>query len=169
MKAFIAKNFRQLSLERKIIFFVHILTLFGCVCPWVAGQPLYEAPFAHNAFGGAHFLLGFLVFLISAGVVLFFVDEIFETQKLKIKVRENFLFFAAGGQNLILTIGAWSVIFAFSREFVDTEIRFGIFIVFLAQIVGLVATYLNYQNEKQKKVHHFFNAPKSDVPENKPK
>ncbi len=155
--AFIHKNFRNLSFEKKTIFLSHLLTLVFCFFPWFYATDSYDGPFWYSAFGGPSFLIGFLIFLISFVIVILFIDRLLEKETVKLPFSENTLYFAAGAQQILLIILAWSVLSSKGTEFADYEIRFGIFLVFVAQVSGLVATFLNAQLEAQHKARNFFN------------
>ena len=157
--AFLHKNFRDLSFEKKVIFFSHLITLVVCFFPWFEANPAYEATFFYNAFQGAGFLIGTFIFSISLVIVLLFLDRLFEKEVIKFPFSENTLYFVAGAQQILLLILMWSVLISTGKDFGDHEIRFGIFVAFVAQVSGLVATFLNYQLEKQQEAKKFFNHP----------
>lgn len=157
--AFVHKNFRQLSFERKTIFLAHALTLVFCFFPWFSADPVYESEFFYNAFEGAGFLIGTFIFLISLIITLLFVDRLLEKRKVKLPFPENWLYFGAGLQQLLLLVIMWSVLAAIGNDFENHEIRFGIFFVFIAQVCALVATFLDFQLEQQKKARSFFANP----------
>ncbi len=157
--AFLNKNFRNLSFEKKTIFLSHALTLIFCFFPWFSSTPIYGEDFFYNAFKGPGFLIGFFIFIISLVIVMLFVDRLLEKQKVKLPFPESFLYGVAGIQQIILLILAWSVLASTGLEQEGGTIRFGIFLVFIAQISGLVATFLFFQIEAQKTARGFFKHP----------
>ncbi len=157
--AFLHKNFRELTFEKKVIFFSHFVTLVVCFFPWFEADPAYEATFFYNAFQGPGFLIGAFIFLISLIIVLLYLDRLFEKEVVKLPFSENTLYFAAGAQQVLLLVLIWSVLISTGKDFGDHEIRFGIFIAFIAQISGLVATFLNYQLDRQHEAKKFFQHP----------
>lgn len=157
--AFLHKNLRTLSFEKKVIFFSHCITLVVCFFPWFEADPAYVKTFFYNAFQGAGFLIGIFIFLISLIIVLLFLDRLFEKEVVKLPFSENTLYFVAGAQQILLLVLMWSVLIATGKDFGDHEIRFGIFIAFVAQVAGLVATFLNYQLDKQHEAKNFFQHP----------
>lgn len=165
--AYIHKNFRNLSFEKKIIFLVHAFTLVFCFAPWFSATPVYTDAFFYNAFEGPSFLIGTLIFLISLTIFLLYIDRIFEKQKVTLSFSENILYFVTGSQQILLLILAWSVLMISGREFETHSIRFGIFVIFILQVAGLVATFLNYQIEQQKKAQAFFKHPNENKDEKK--
>jgi hypothetical protein len=62
---------------------------------------------------------------------------------------------------VIFLILAWSVLFAQDAG----DIRFGIYICFLSQVVALVSSFLYNQNEKQKKARRFMQHPETPKPD----
>lgn len=165
--AYLHKNFRNLSFEKKLIFLSHAFTLIFCFFPWFSASPVYIDEFFYNAFEGPTYLIGMLVFLISFLIFLLFLDRLFEKQKVTLSFSENILYFVCGAQQILLLVLAWSVLMVIGREFENHEIRFGISVIFILQVIGLVATFLNYQINQQKKVKQFFKHPNKKEDENK--
>ncbi len=157
--AFLHKNFRNLSFEKKTIFLSHFLTIIFCFFPWFSATPIYGEDYFYNAFKGPSFLIGFFIFIISFIIVLLFVDRLLEKQKIKLPISESLLYGVAGIQQIILLILAWSVLVSMGIDKEGGTIRFGIFLVFIVQISGLVATFLFFQLESQKNVKSFFRHP----------
>ncbi len=159
--AFLHKNFRDLDFEKKIIFFAHLLTLIFCFFPWFQADPIGDVPFFYNAFEGPSFLIGLFIFLIAFVVVMLFIDRLLEKETVKLPFPETHFYFAVGIQELILIIMAWSVLGSIGADYNDHAIRFGIFFVFMAQIAGLVATFLYAQIQTQRKAQDFFKNPEA--------
>lgn len=162
--AFLNRNFKKLSFEERLVFGAHLATVIFCFFPWISVEPLYEDPYWNSAMSGSGALIGAFIFLLSLGVVLVFMDKILEAKRINISFNENHLFFAAGIEQLIFLVLAWSVLIASAREFENAELRFGIFLCFLVQIVGLVAAYLQNQNLHKKKTRDFFQHPDKNTP-----
>ncbi len=157
--AFLNRNFKKLAFEERLIFGAHLATVIFCFFPWISVEPLYEDPYWNSAMAGSGALLGAFIFLLSLCVVLIFADKILEAKRIKIPFNENYLFFVAGVEQLIFLILAWSVLIASVREFENAELRFGLLLCFLVQIVGLVASYLLNQNLHKKNTKDFFQHP----------
>lgn len=157
--AFLHKNFRELNFEKRVIFVSHLLTLLFCFFPWFEGDGTYDPKITYMAVQGPGFLIGVFIFLISFVVVLYFLDRLFESERVELPISENTLFFCASLQQLLLIILAWSVLLVTARDFADHAIRFGIFLVFVTQVTALVATFLNFQLEKQNQARSFFQHP----------
>lgn len=161
--AFVHRNFRALSFERKTIFLAHFLTLILCFFPWFQAEPVYGDPFYYNAFSGPGFLIGYVVFLISLVIFLLFVDRLFDKRKIKLTFPENYLYGICGLEQVLLIVLAWSVLLATGKEFENSRIMFGIFVALIAQISALVATFLEMQQDKQQEVKDFFQMPGGGV------
>lgn len=166
--AFLHKNFRELNFEKKVIVLSHLLTLVFCLFPWFEGDGTYDPKITYNAFQGPGFLIGVCIFLISFIIVLYFFDRLFESERVELPISENTLFFGASLQQLLLIILAWSVLIVASRDFADHAIRFGLFLVFVTQVTALVATFLNFQLEKQTQARSFFQHPETKPDHKKP-
>lgn len=161
--AFFYRNFRKLGFESKTILIAHLLTVIFCFFPWAWIEPSFGPPLFYSAFSGPAGLIGAFIFLISLTVVVIFADQLFESHRLKFRVSENAVFLTAGVQQLIFLVLAWSVLMSVGRGFENFEIRFGIFGSFMMQIVGLVAVYLQSQQDKKEKVQSFFQHPQSSA------
>lgn len=157
--AFLHKNFRNLSIEKKAIFLAHFATLVLCFFPWFSATPVYDEAFFYNAFGGPSFLIGFFIFMISFVIVILFFDRLLEKQKVQLPFSESMLYFVAGAEQMLLLVLSWSVLASTGMEYENHAIRFGLFLVFIAQVSGLVATFLFYQIEQQAKAKNFFKHP----------
>ena len=161
--AFVQKNFKNLSFEMRIIFLTHALTILFCFFPWISVEPLYESPYWNSGFFGPSGMIGLFIFLFSLSIVVLFADKILETKRITLPFPERHLFVAVGAQQLLLIVLAWSVLVSISRDFEVSEIRFGILLAFLAQILGLVAAQLQTQKDKKQKVMDFFQPPAHPV------
>ena len=158
--AFLHKNFRELNFEKKVIFVSHILTVVLCFFPWFEYDIGDFSPASsYNAFGGPGAMIGFIIALISFVIGLYFLDRLFESERVELPVSENSLFFGASLQQLLLIVLAWSVLSFIGREYSQSAIRFGIFLAFVAQVTALVATFLNIQLDRQHQAQSFFNNP----------
>lgn len=151
--AFIKKNFHVLTLEQKIILFAHALTVILCFFPWFSANPSYDNAFFYNIFQGTGFLIGYTIFLLSLGVTAFFLNYLSEYKKIKLPLPEYSLYFVIGIEQVIFLLFMFSILYATTKEYEIAEIRFGFFLTFIAQIVGLTAAFLNIQNESRSKIH----------------
>ncbi len=161
--AFLHKNFQALTFELRVIFLAHLANVILCFTPWFYAAPGYDEPFYNNAFQGVGFLIGTFIFLLSLSVVGLFVNRLCEYHKIKKwYIPESHFYFLVGLLQILLLILMWSVLFYVSREYEVSEIRFGFFATFLAQIAGLTAAGLNIKSEKKKNVQSFFHNPPLD-------
>ena len=104
-------------------------------------------------------MIGFIIALISFVIGLYFLDRLFESERVDLPISENALFFGTSLQQLLLIVLAWSVLAFIGREYSQSAIRFGIFFAFIAQVTALVATFLNAQLDRQRQAQSFFNNP----------
>ena len=156
-RAFLLKNFRKLNFEEKTIFAANFFSAIFCFFPWLSVVPAYGDAFFFNAFLVPSFLIGVLIFLISAAISAIFFDKIAATKKIKLPFSEkNFLAVATVEQIIFLILG-WSVLFSAGKDFKNSEIGFGFFIVFALQIASSVAVFLDLKNESRKKAQNFMN------------
>jgi len=173
--AFLHRNFKRLSLEQRVIFVCHALTVAFCFFPWISIEPIYlEDAYWNSAFSGRGALIGFFIFMLSLSVMLYFLDLIFESKRIKIPFAADKFFLTVGIEQIIFLILAWSVLMPMSQDFEASEIRFGFFASFFAQIVGLVGSYLYSCGDKKRVVRDFFQpveqeTPASPVKKSKPK
>jgi len=164
--AFLHKNFRELNFEKRVIFVCHLLTLAFCWFPWFEARlGDYSEPFDYHAFQGPGFLIGVFIFLISLFMIVYFLDRLFESERVQLPISENALFFGSSLLQILLIVLAWSVLFAIGKDYAEGSIRFGIFLVFVSQIAALVATFLNFQLGRQQQVRSFFRHPDDNSPQ----
>jgi hypothetical protein len=163
--AYIHKNLRELNFESQVILGCHFLTLLACFMPWFAATPAYEQVFWYNSFKGPGFMIGTVIFIISLLVVVTFLDRILERNVIKLPFSRNYVYLFAGVQQIFLIVLMWSVLMATGSNYADHSLRFGIFMAFAVQVCGLVATFLNFQLEKQKQAQSFFQHPETPKPE----
>ena len=127
--------------------------------PWFTATPSYEKLFWYSSFKGPGFLIGTFIFLISLVVVVTFLDKILERNIIKMPFSQNYFYLGTGLQQIFLIVLMWSVLLATGSNYAEHSLRFGIFMAFAAQICGLVATFLNFQLDKQKEAKAFFQHP----------
>ncbi len=166
--AFLHKNFREMEFEMKIIFLVHLLTIAFCFMPWISYSPLYGDTYFNTAFGGLTKIIGILIFLVSLGICLIFVAELFKSKIIKLPVSKETIFIFAGIQQIILIVCVWSVLMFMGKGYDLSEIRFGIIFCLLFQVFGLVSAYLSSRIEKKDEVVRFFHQAEEKI-ENKAK
>lgn len=159
--AYIHKNLRELNFESQVILGCHVLTMAACFMPWFAARPAYDDFFWYSSFRGPGFLMGIMIFLISLSVVILFLDRILERNVIKLPFNANYVYLFAGAQQIFLIVLMWSVLLATGNSYTEHTLRFGIFMAFTVQICGLVATFLNFQLEKQKEAKSFFQHPEA--------
>jgi hypothetical protein len=157
--AFMRKNFNNLSFEMRVIFLAHALTALFCFLPWISVEPLYDSPYWNSGFFGPSGLIGLFIFLFSISVVVIFFDKLLETKRIKLPFSEESFFFGVGAQQVLLIVMAWSVLVSVSRDFEVSEIRFGIFVALLSQIIGLVAASLQMKKDRKQRAMDFFQQP----------
>jgi len=145
--------------EHQVVVGVHALTCVLCFFPWFSAEPIGDIPFYYNAFGGESFLIGFLIFFISLGVLLLFLDQLLEKHRVQLPCDKNHILMGLGFQQILLSVLAWSVLLKVGANFATSSLRFGLFAILLAHIVGVVSLYLHIQKSKQKKARSFFQHP----------
>ena len=143
----------------RVIFLAHALTALFCFLPWISVEPLYDSPYWNSGFFGPSGLIGLFIFLFSISVVVIFFDKLLETKRIKLPFSEESFFFGVGAQQVLLIVMAWSVLVSVSRDFEVSEIRFGIFVALLSQIIGLVAASLQMKKDRKQRAMDFFQQP----------
>lgn len=137
----------------------HAGTLLGCFFPWASHEPLYGETEWLNAFSGASWMIGTLVFLLSLFAALLFADKLFERHRLKFKLPHNVILGILSFQEILLLLCAWSVLHSVGRQYAGAQIRFGLVFCLLLQVVALVSVYLQSQMIKKENVLQFFQHP----------
>lgn len=160
--AFLAKRVRQLSFEDQVILGANIATIITCFLPWASLEPLYGATTFMNAFSGASWLIGTIVFGLALFSVVLFWDKLFETQFFSFRVPRKTLLGAASIQSLFLQLCAGSVLNTVGTEYAQVDFRFGIAACLLLQTVSLVAVWLKTRATKKEAVKEFFQLPTNE-------
>lgn len=160
--AFLAKRARQLSFEDQIILGANAATMIACFFPWASLEPLYGATTFMNAFSGASWLIGTIVFGLALFSVSLFWDDLFETQIFSFRVPRRTLLGAASIQSLLLQLCAESVLSTAGSDYSQVDFRFGIVACLLLQIVALVAVWLRNRATKKEEVKQFFQLPTNE-------
>jgi hypothetical protein len=157
--AFLAKNARKLSFEDQVILGTNAATILACFFPWASLEPLYGPTTFMNAFSGASWLIGSLVFGLALFSVALFWDDLFETQFFSFRVPRRTLLGAASIQSLLLQLCAGSVLSTVGSNYSQIDFRFGLAACLLLQIVSLVAVWLRTRATKKEEVKQFFQLP----------
>lgn len=157
--AFIAKNIRQLRFEDQVILGASAGTAIACFLPWASLNPLYGPVTFINAFSGASWLIGSLVFCLALFSIMLFVNDIFETHTFSFRIPQKTLLGAASIQSLLLQLCAGSVLRSVGTEHAQVDFRFGIAACLSLQLVALVAIWLRTRASKQEEVKEFFQLP----------
>ncbi len=160
--AFVVQNVRKLAFEDQVALGAHAGTLVACFLPWASLESIYGPIQYMNAFSGASWLIGTVVFGLSFAAVILFMDELFEKKIFRCAIPRTTLLGAASIQSLLLQVCAWSVFSAIGGAGID--FRFGIVACVLLQIVALVAVWLRARSSKKEEVKDFFQLPNNEKP-----
>lgn len=158
--AFLARNYRNLNFEKKVIFTMHVATVIACILPWAEFKSVYDDPIIiQNAFGGYHALMGIILAGLSIAIILLFIDRLFEKNAIKLPFSESYLYGGVSLQQAFIIIMIWSVLAKATNDYTDASLRFGIYFALICQVSALVATFLNYQIERTQTAQSFFQQP----------
>jgi len=155
----LSQNLRKLAFEDKVALYAHLGTLVACFFPWASLNPLYGPAVFLNAFSGASWLIGSIVFCLSLFAVSIFVDELLEKKLLQFRLPRTTLLGAMSTQSLLLQLCAWSVLYSVGAGYAGVEFRFGLAACLLLQIVALVAAWLRERSSKKEVAKEFFQLP----------
>jgi hypothetical protein len=157
--SFLTQALRRLTFEDQVILGTHAGTLLACFFPWASLAPLYGPATFMNAFSGASWLIGTLVFLLSLFSLLLFWEELFGKDLFHLHIPRITLLGAASTQSLLLQLCAWSVLRSVGTDYAGIDFRFGFAVCLLLQSVSLVAVWLRARSSKQEVVKEFFQLP----------
>lgn len=157
--AFVAKNLRRLPFEDQVILGASAGTALACFFPWASHNPLYGPVIFINAFSGASWLIGALVFGLALFSIALFINDIFETRTFSFRIPQKTLLGAASIQSLLLQLCAGSVLRSVGTEYAQVDFRFGLAACLSLQLVALVAIWLRTRSSKQEEVKEFFQLP----------
>ena len=153
------QNARRLSFEEQVLLGAHVTTAFSCFLPWVSYDPLYGPSNYQNAFSGATWLIGTLIFLASMAVMALFVDRLLDKHVLRKLLPEDPLLKGGSIFSIILLICAWSVIINIGQGYAGVELRFGLALCLISQVSALVSLWLRNKSEKKSEAEEFFQLP----------
>lgn len=158
--AFLQNNILRLPQEHKAILAANLATAIFCFLPWYSESPSYDIPDWTNAFGGNSFLIGWVIFLLSITVLVYFHDILWERKKIKLPFEIHWLFLGISIQQLVLIILAWSVLYSFGSIDYEAGPTFSILLAFFAQFASAVSAFLLIKGHKKNVVKDFFDLPK---------
>lgn len=153
------KKIQRMNSEEQVLFGSHFVTLVACFLPWVSFDPLYGPTSFQNAFTGATWLLGSLVFVISLGIILIFSSKLLEKNFIPFHIPENSAIAIGSTFSLILLVCTWSVLRHVGLSYAGASLRFGLALCLISQIASLVALWLQAKSQKKENVQDFFQLP----------
>jgi len=157
--AFIRKNFYNLGKEIQTIFLLQFLSVLFVFFPVISTySPDLNWRF-HSVLQGETWLIGFLILILSLSVITYFIGKITESFKIKLPIEENILLFSISLFQILLTILAWSVLIVVKNNFDNTQVRFGIALLFLSYVVNFFLALFLIQKSKKAKTMSFFEHP----------
>lgn len=157
----LAQSLRKLSFEDQVILGTNAGTLLACFLPWASMAPLYGPTTFMNAFSGAAWLIGGIIFLLALFSVILFWDDLFGKYIIRFHIPRITLLGAASIQSLLLLLCAWSVLRTVGTDYATVDFRFGFVACLLLQGIALVAVWLRARSSKQEAAKEFFQLPTS--------
>lgn len=142
---------RQLPLYYKLIGFGSLISIVSIFLPWVS----YESR-VFNGVEDITFLIGYIIFILSLLLFLFFILHLWEKKLPRLPVKEYTLSMFSGLQIILLSLVAFSV---YNRLFLYTstsEIRFGLTGTIIAGVLICIGSYLAWREEKEESVKKTF-------------
>lgn len=158
--AYVRKNFLQLSFEQQIILLANAVTALFCFFPWISIEPFSRDWNFRNAFTSELWMAGGLVFLLAVGTAGLLLNDLFQARKITLPIRKTLLFFLTGMQSLLFLLISWSSLLGIATLYGNADIRFGIAVCFVAQVMAVVASYMQLQSEKTDTAKDFFQLPR---------
>lgn len=153
----VQRGFARLVFEEQVMLVANVLTICGLFFPWVSAASFREDWVTRNAFSVETWFFG-VVLLVCAGVVtlLFAQEWLFRRPVLRLRLgRVNAALLSAGLSVLIL-LGTWATLFSIIQRYAESELRFGIAMVFVCQVMSGIAAYLLSSKETKKELTDFF-------------
>jgi len=161
MNARIVRNLLKLELEEQILNAGVLVGLVGVFFPWLSGEWLGGDSITYSGFGFYTSFLGIAIFLILLFILLITVVPLAGGPVIIKKRYREFVRFAAALQATILILAALSVLTKVTFEFSRMEVRFGIYVCLIGNLVTLLYASLRLQEQRRSQVQELFHHPEA--------
>ena len=163
MFAKIARAFRTMELEEKILHSGILLTAIGVFLPWFGGL-WFGSESVWSGFGFYTSYIGGSVFLIQVFLLVMTLSPLAGGPIIIRKSSRNYVRLLLCGISVILLLAALTVLLRVTFEVTRAEIRFGMYVSLVGSIVACLYSFLRHQEQQRNEVQELFRHPEVQSP-----
>lgn len=160
----ILRKIKGLEFEEKILNGSLLLALVGIFFPWIGGKPSLIDE-SSRIFTGLGFYTGFIGLMVLGLIVytlLITIVPLTSHTTLLRKNHKNIVRLSTTTLATILTFAALSVLYKVTFEAPGLEVRFGVYLSLVGNMIATLYAFLSFQEEHRKNVREIFHHPEDD-------
>ncbi|MEK7590769.1 MAG: hypothetical protein AAB489_00995 [Patescibacteria group bacterium] len=163
MNARFVRNILKLELEEQILNGGALIGLIGVFLPWLSGEWLGGDAITYSGFGFYTSFLGFAVFFLLLFILGITVIPLAGGPVLIKRRYREFVRFAVALEATLLVLASLSVLTKVTFEFSRMEVRFGIYLCLIGNLVVLLYAFLRLQEQRKSQVQELFHHPEDQL------
>ncbi len=160
----IVKSLVKLDLEEQFLNGGALLALVSIFMPWISGEWLGGDTITYSGLGFYTSFLGFVIFFLLLFILLITLLPLAGGPVLVKKRHREFIRFIVTLQATVLVLASLSVLTKVTFEFSRTEVRFGIYLCLIGNLVALLYAFMGFQEYRKSQVQELFHHPEDQVP-----
>ncbi len=149
------KRYSALEIEHKVAFWGAFLTPLSLLFPWVTYTAL-RTEFVNNGYTAPTWAIGLTLVAISLIILWTYLRDFWSISRLRVPLPKAILLIMGGGLGLLLALLSWTVLLSVGRAYGESEIRMGLFLTCLLQLLMATSGWLLFQKQKEELVRRFF-------------
>ncbi len=155
---------KKLSLEERILNGSTLIALIGVFLPWLSGEWLGGERMTYSGLGFYTSFLGWGVLIMTLASLAFTASPLLGGPTLlRRRIREPLRFFLAI-QSTMLILASLSVLTQVTFEFSRMEVRFGLYVALIGSLVGVLYSFLLFQEQRREGPQEVFQHPEDRLP-----
>ena len=163
MNTRIIRSLLTLELEEQILNIGVIIGMVGVFLPWLSGEWLGGDSITYSGFGFYTSFLGIGIFLLLLSLLAITVVPLSGGPVLIKKRHKDLVRFCLSLEATILVLAALSVLTKVTFELSRMEVRFGIYICLIGNLVALLYAFLRLQEQRKSQAQELFHHPEDQV------
>lgn len=160
----ILKSLVKLDLEEQFLNGGALIALLSLFLPWISGEWLGGDTITYSGFGFYTSFLGFVIFLLLLFILVITLLPLAGGPVLVKKRHREFIRFIVTLQTTVLVLASLSVLTKVTFEFSRMEVRFGIYLCLIGNLIALLYAFLGFQEYRKSQVHELFHHPEDQAP-----
>lgn len=165
----ILKSIVKLDLEEQFLNGGALVALVSLFLPWISGEWLGGDTITYSGLGFYTSFLGFVIFLLLLFILLITLLPLTGGPVLVKKRHREFIRFIVMLQTTVLVLASLSVLTKVTFEFSRMEVRFGIYLCLIGNLIALLYAFMGFQEYRKSQVHELFHHPEDQAPPNERK